>query len=124
MKTNLFWVVVAWVTLALGFFGGRMSKPDAVCSPEKASGWKQGPPPADSFGWGAVAIIGEEADGFYFAEFENGEVFVAGVKNERGECGPDRFLHPHQVAYYQCSNEWPPCCKTTALKGKTKKQSP
>ncbi len=63
-------------------------------------GWKKGPLPKDTYGWGGVVPFDFDGEGFFFADFAGDEVVVIGVKDEKGECGPERTLKPHEVKWF------------------------
>ena len=71
---------------------------------DKNAGWKAGPLPSNTYFWGGVVPVGEEASGFYFADFCGSTVkILTGLPGER-------VLTSKEVAWYNNSLELPPCC--------------
>jgi hypothetical protein len=79
--------------------------------------WKKGPLPENTWGWGGVVPVGEEAAvGFYFADFRGSCVALVGTDAyaHGGPGGPPKILHADQVAFYDNSLELPPGVKGRA----------
>jgi hypothetical protein len=70
--------------------------------------WKKGPLPANTWNWGAVIPVGEQAgSGFYFADFCGDHVKI---------CPGDRVLKADEVAFFDNSIElYDPAAKGTRL---------
>lgn len=64
--------------------------------------WKQGPPPPDTWHWGAVVLKGHEG-GFFFADFHGDHVTLPG--------GPEGRFAPDQILWWTNCIRLPPCCQ-------------
>ena len=64
------------------------------------TGWKPGPMPANTWGWGGVVVAGSNPSlGFFFADFKGDTVTAI---NGSG-VGKDRTLQAHEVGFYNNS---------------------
>lgn len=65
------------------------------------SGWKKGPMPPDTWGWGGVVPVGLGGSGFFFADFQGDHVEVIGDEQSHQ-------LKAHEVVWYNNSLGLPP----------------
>lgn len=66
-------------------------------------GWKFGPLPADTYHYGAIVLVGEDAKGFEFAEFKGD---YALIKDSAGHYGVKQIKRD-QIAYFNNSIVFP-----------------
>jgi len=73
-----------------------MKNPNVSASP--CAGWKPGPLPPGTYGWGGVQVVGRHESGFSYADFCGDH-----VKLEDGET-----IKPEQVNQYNNCLDLPP----------------
>ena len=66
-------------------------------------GWRKGPMPKNTYGWGGVVPVDfAQTGGFFFADFFGDHVKVIGLN------GQERTLKPEEVEWYDNSITLPP----------------
>jgi hypothetical protein len=66
-------------------------QPKGAKAPDKHHGWKPGPLPPDTYGWGGVVPVGEKlGGGFYYADFKGDHVTVYPTDDSEYDLKPDR----------------------------------
>lgn len=63
--------------------------------------WQKGPLPPNTYNWGGVVLVGQEGQGFYFADFCGDHVKT---------CPDNKRVEANQVARYDNHLELPPDC--------------
>lgn len=82
--------------------------------PRLPEGWKRGPMPPGTYGWGAVVPTwSTSSDGFYFADFAGDRVDIIGYNGQAAT-----RLKPDQVRFYNNDLRLPPTDKQAAKSGR------